>query len=53
MFHECRHIKTNGERCHASALSRKPYCYFHMNLQLLNREAVADSLLLSRTPLSS
>jgi hypothetical protein len=32
MHHECRHIKTNGIRCHAPSLRNKPYCYFHMNL---------------------
>jgi hypothetical protein len=42
MFHECRHIKTNGERCHAAALSGKPYCYFHMNLRRMHSPRPAD-----------
>jgi hypothetical protein len=29
---ECRHIKTNGEKCHAVSLRGKAYCYFHMRL---------------------
>jgi hypothetical protein len=29
MFHECRHIKASGSKCHAAALSEKPYCYYH------------------------
>jgi hypothetical protein len=28
----CRHIKTNGVRCRAAALSDKPYCYYHDRL---------------------
>ena len=36
MFHECRHIKTNGHRCHGAALSGKSYCYFHMNLRRIH-----------------
>ena len=43
MFHECRHIKSNGERCHAAALSAKPYCYFHMNLRRMHSPRLADS----------
>ena len=36
MFHECRHIKTDGLRCHGAALSGKPYCYFHMKLRRMH-----------------
>jgi len=32
MTPECRHIKTNGEKCHAVSLRGKAYCYFHMRL---------------------
>jgi hypothetical protein len=32
MAPECRHIKTDGEKCHAVALRGKPYCFFHMRL---------------------
>lgn len=31
-WRECRHIKSNGGKCHAASLSGKPYCYFHMRL---------------------
>ena len=43
MFHECRHIKSNGERCHGAALSGKPYCYFHMNLRRMHSPRLAES----------
>jgi hypothetical protein len=32
MTPECRHIKTNGEKCRSVALRGKAYCYFHMRL---------------------
>lgn len=32
MAKECRHIKTNGDKCHAIALRDKPYCYYHMRV---------------------
>lgn len=32
MTPECRHIKTNGEKCHSVALRGKPYCFFHVRL---------------------
>jgi hypothetical protein len=32
MAPECRHIKTNGEKCHSVALQGKPYCFFHLRL---------------------
>lgn len=31
-YMECRHIKSNGCKCEAVALSGLPYCYFHMRL---------------------
>jgi hypothetical protein len=40
MFYECRHIKTNGLRCHAAALSGRAYCYFHFNLHRLHKAPV-------------
>lgn len=43
MFHECRHIKTNGLRCHAAALSGKPWCYFHAKLHRLHSPKTPDS----------
>jgi len=43
MFHECRHIKTNGLRCHGAALRGKPYCYFHMNLRRMNSPKHSES----------
>lgn len=32
MFNECRHLKTNGRKCHSPALSGKAYCYHHYKL---------------------
>ena len=32
MYNECRHIKTNGVRCHSPALSGHAYCFFHAKL---------------------
>ncbi len=29
---QCRHIMTDGDRCHAIALLDKPYCYYHMRV---------------------
>jgi hypothetical protein len=29
VVNECRHIKTNGYKCHSPALSGKAWCYFH------------------------
>ena len=43
MFHECRHIKTDGLRCHAAALRGKPWCYFHANLHRLHKANLPDS----------
>ena len=43
MFHECRHIKTNGQRCHAASLRGKPYCWFHMNLQRMHSPKLSES----------
>src|SRR3569623_629577 len=37
MFKECRHIKDDGQRCHAAALSGKPYCFFHMKLDRMHK----------------
>ena len=43
MFHECRHIKTNGLRCHGAALSGKPYCYFHMKIRRVHGPGHSES----------
>ena len=43
MFHECRHIKTNGHRCHGAALRGKAYCYFHMNLRRMHSPRLSES----------
>jgi hypothetical protein len=29
MHQECRHIKTNGEKCRAAALHKSHWCFFH------------------------
>jgi hypothetical protein len=42
MCNECRHIMPSGVKCHAPALSGKPYCYFHTRLHgLAERPAPA------------
>ena len=28
-FKECRHIKTDGKKCHSPAMRGSAYCYFH------------------------
>ncbi len=43
MFHECRHIKSDGHRCHGAALRGKAYCYFHMNLRRMHSPNPAES----------
>jgi len=35
MYKECRHIKSEGTKCHSHALTDKPYCYFHARLHRL------------------
>ena len=37
MYNECRHIKDDGQRCHAAALNAKPYCFFHMKFDRMHR----------------
>jgi hypothetical protein len=32
MYKECRHIKSNGCKCHSPALKGKPYCYYHIRV---------------------
>ena len=32
MYLECRHIKSNGSKCHSPAMKDKPYCYYHLRL---------------------
>ena len=32
MYQECRHIKSNGCKCHSPALKGKPYCYYHIRV---------------------
>jgi len=32
MFIECRHILTNGRKCHSPALRGKPFCFHHAKL---------------------
>jgi len=36
MYKECRHIKSDGTKCHSHALTEKPFCYFHNRLHRLN-----------------
>ncbi len=43
MFQECRHIMTNGSKCHAAALKGKPYCYYHARLHAIVRRSAAPT----------
>ena len=36
MFIECRHILTNGCKCHSPALRGKPFCFHHAKLHFRN-----------------
>lgn len=36
---ECRHIMTNGRKCHAAALRGKPFCFHHAKLHFRNSAA--------------
>jgi len=51
MFHECRHIKTDGHRCHGAALRGKPYCSFHMNLRRMHSPRLSESQNLELPPI--
>lgn len=43
MYRECRHILPNGTRCHAAALEKMPYCYYHDRLhRSLNGQKTAE-----------
>jgi len=33
---ECRHILTNGRKCHSPALRGKPFCFHHAKLHFRN-----------------
>jgi hypothetical protein len=35
MIPECRHIKTNGLKCHSPAMRGSAFCYFHGRTRLL------------------
>ncbi len=35
MYQICRHIKTNGKRCHSPALRGSAYCYYHVRTQAM------------------
>jgi len=36
----CRHIKTNGEQCHAARMRQHDFCYFHHRLRSTHRATV-------------
>jgi len=36
-INDCRHIKDDGQRCHAAALKTMPYCFFHMKFDRMHR----------------
>ncbi len=40
---ECRHIMTDGNKCHAMALREKPYCFFHMRVHRVVAESKKPS----------
>jgi hypothetical protein len=35
IFRECRHIKTNGIKCHSPAMRGSCFCYFHSRKRIL------------------
>ena len=39
MYIECRHILTNGRKCHSPALRGKPFCFHHAKLHFHNAAA--------------
>jgi hypothetical protein len=41
MYQECRHIKSNGSKCHSPAMKDKPYCYYHTRAHRIVRNANA------------
>ena len=41
MYLECRHIKSNGSKCHSPAMKDKPYCYYHLRLHRIVHKASA------------
>ena len=52
MYSECRHIKTNGVRCHSPALSGHAYCFFHAKIRgNLKPEKAASSQPMQFPPL--
>ena len=45
-FRECRHIKTDGKKCHSPAMRTSAYCYFHSRPRrrlLATRPSAANS----------
>ena len=43
MYLECRHIKSNGSKCHSPAMKDKPYCYYHLRAHRILHKASAIS----------
>ncbi len=39
MYLECRHIKSNGSKCHSPAMKDKPYCYYHLRVHRILHKA--------------
>jgi len=43
MQKQCRHILTDGNKCHSIALRDKPYCYYHMRVHRVMGAAMKPS----------
>lgn len=46
MFALCRHIKSNGDRCKAPAMTGHAFCYYHSRTHAATRIGVMDNLYL-------
>ena len=48
----CRHIKANGKRCKAAALTSEYWCYFHSRTHFRHRNVLSSKPVTTPTPLS-
>ena len=47
----CRHIRANGKRCHAAALTNETWCFFHTRLHFRHRAVRSAKAAATPTPL--
>ncbi len=47
----CRHIRANGKRCHAAALTNEFWCFFHTRLHFRHRAVRSAKAAAGPTPL--